>query len=108
MPTLSVNLVDLTTTLKRPATVETVNAAYGEAATRLGPEILAFAHPGAVSSDFIGRSESIIMDPDLTRVLGDRFVKVCGWHDNETGYAARLAELVVRVASPGSSTPARR
>lgn len=98
VPTLSVNLVDLTATLKRPATVEAVNAAYREAATRLGPDILAFAHPGAISSDFIGRPESIIMDLDLTRVLGDRFVKVCGWHDNETGYAARLAELVVKVA----------
>ncbi len=108
VPTLSVNLVDVTATLKRPATVEAVNAAFQEAAVKLPTGILALAHAGAVSSDFIGRDESVVMDLDLTRVLGDRFVKVCGWHDNETGYAARLAELVLRVASPGSSTPSRR
>ncbi|HTL98146.1 MAG TPA: glyceraldehyde 3-phosphate dehydrogenase NAD-binding domain-containing protein [Holophagaceae bacterium] len=98
VPTLSVNLVDLTATLKRPATPETVNEAFRAAARGLMRGFLALAHPGAVSSDFTGRDESVLMDLDLTRVLGDRFVKVFGWHDNETGYAARLAELVVRVA----------
>jgi glyceraldehyde-3-phosphate dehydrogenase/erythrose-4-phosphate dehydrogenase len=38
------------------------------------------------------------MDLDLTMTLGPRFVKVFGWHDNETGYAARLCELVVDLA----------
>ena len=108
VPTLSVNLVDITAMLARPATVEAVNAAYREAMTRLPAGIMALAHAGAVSRDFTGRPESILMDLDLTRVLGDRFVKVCGWHDNETGYAARLEDLVRRVASPGSSTPSRR
>lgn len=108
VPTLSVNLVDVTATLNRPVTVEAVNAAFRDAATNLPSGILALAHAGAVSSDFIGRDESVVMDLDLTRVLGDRFVKVCGWHDNETGYAARLAELIVRVANPESSTPSRR
>ncbi len=108
VPTLSVNLVDITATLAGPATVEAVNAAYREAASHLPLGIMALAHPGAVSSDFIGCEESIVMDLDLTRVLGDRFVKVCGWHDNETGYAARLAELVTRVTSPESSTPSPR
>lgn len=105
VPTLSVNLVDVTATLKRPASVEAVNAAFQEAATKLPSGILALAHAGAVSSDFIGRAESVVMDLDLTRVLGDRFVKVFGWHDNETGYAARLAELVARIANPESSKP---
>ena len=98
VPTLSVNLVDVTATLKRPATVEAVNAAFLAAAEGPMQGLLALAHPGAVSSDFTGRAESVVMDLDLTRLLGDRFVKVVGWHDNETGYAARLAELVVQVA----------
>jgi glyceraldehyde-3-phosphate dehydrogenase/erythrose-4-phosphate dehydrogenase len=34
------------------------------------------------------------MDLRLTRVVGGRLVKVFGWHDNETAYAARLCELV--------------
>jgi glyceraldehyde 3-phosphate dehydrogenase len=98
VPTLSVNLVDITGTLKRPATAEAVNEAFRAAAAGPLRSVMGLAHPGAVSSDFIGRDESVVMDLDLTRVLGDRFVKVFGWHDNETGYAARLAELVKRVA----------
>ncbi|MBS1766044.1 MAG: type I glyceraldehyde-3-phosphate dehydrogenase [Acidobacteria bacterium] len=108
VPTLSVNLVDLTATLKRPADLNAINAAYREAAGGSMNGIMALAHPGAVSSDFIGRDESIVMDLDLTRVLGDRFVKVFGWHDNETGYAARLAELVKRLANPGIAMLSRR
>jgi glyceraldehyde-3-phosphate dehydrogenase/erythrose-4-phosphate dehydrogenase len=38
------------------------------------------------------------MDLDLTMALGTRFVKVFGWHDNETAYAARLCELVENLA----------
>lgn len=97
VPTLSVNLVDITATLKRPATVETLDSAFRDAVAGPLENIMALAHAGAVSSDFTGREESVIMDLDLTRVLGDRFVKIFGWHDNETGYAARLAELVKRV-----------
>lgn len=103
VPTLSVNLVDITATLKRPATAEALNAAFCDAAKGPFAGFMGLAHEGAVSSDFIGRDESVVMDLDLTRVLGERFVKVFGWHDNETGYAARLAELVKQVASAQSA-----
>jgi len=51
-----------------------------------------------VSCDFTGREESVVMDLELTQVLGGRFLKVFGWHDNEIAYAARLVELVRFVA----------
>ena len=108
VPTLSVNLVDITATLKRPADAAAVNGAFRAASEGPMRGLMALAAPGAVSTDFTGRDESVVMDLDLTRALGSRFVKVFGWHDNETGYAARLAELVARVASPGNSTPAHR
>lgn len=99
VPTLSVNLVDVTALLDRPVTAESLNAAYREAAAGPLKGLLGLAHDHAVSCDFTGRTESVLMDLDLTRVLGDRFVKVVGWHDNETGYAARLEDLVLRIAS---------
>ena len=95
VPTLSVNLVDVTATLKHPTTREALEGAFREAAAGRFQGILGLAHDYAVSSDFTGRTESVLMDLDLTRVLGDRFVKVFGWHDNETGYAARLEDLVL-------------
>lgn len=98
VPTLSVNLVDLTATVRQSVSVEDVNRAYREAATGELKGILALAEAPLVSCDFTGREESVVMDLELTRVLGGRFLKVFGWHDNEIAYAARLVELVRHMA----------
>ncbi len=108
VPTLSVNLVDITATVKRDVDAASLNQAFLHAAA--SPRwrgILAIAEPDCVSRDFTGRTESVVMDLQLTRVLGGRFVKVCGWHDNETAYAERLMELVMSI-SPRNSRPAHR
>ncbi len=99
VPTLSVNLVDITATLKRDLTVESVNRAFLNAAkTHRWRGFLDISEPDCVSLDFSGRTESVVMDLGLTHVLGNRFVKVFGWHDNETGYAERLMELVLHIS----------
>jgi glyceraldehyde 3-phosphate dehydrogenase len=100
VPLLSVNLVDLTATLHRDADGESLNEVFRQAAaSERWRGLLGLAHDGAVSTDFTGRRESVLMDLDLTRCLGSRFVKVFGWHDNEIGYAARLEELLGRLAT---------
>ena len=99
VPTLSVNLVDLTATVKTDVTAESVNHAFRVAAEGELKGILGIAEAPLVSCDFTGREESVVMDLDLTRVLGGRFLKVFGWHDNEIAYAARLVELVRYVAT---------
>jgi glyceraldehyde 3-phosphate dehydrogenase len=94
VPCMCVNLVDLTAVLARDADPDAINQAFAEAADgRLGG-IIGVAGEELVSHDFIGREESVVMDLRLTRVVGGRLVKVFGWHDNETAYAARLCELV--------------
>jgi glyceraldehyde-3-phosphate dehydrogenase type I len=98
VPTLNVNLVDLVATLRRDADPASLRAAF--AAAVLGPwqGIVALAEPHTVSCDIRGRTESVVMDLELTKLLGPRFVKILGWHDNEVAYAARLCELVVDLA----------
>lgn len=98
VPTLSVNLVDVVATLRRDADLASLRAAYESAAAGSWRDLIGIAPPFAVSTDITGRAESVLMDLDLTMALGPRFVKVFGWHDNETGYAARLCELVVGLA----------
>ena len=98
VPLLSVNLVDLVATLHRDADGASLRAAYEAAANGPWRGIVALADPHTVSCDITGRPESVVMDLDLTMTLGKRFVKVFGWHDNETAYAARLCELVVDLA----------
>lgn len=94
VPTLSVNLVDLTATVNQDVSVKTVNEAFRAAACGELKGILGIAEAPLVSCDFTGREESVVMDLELTRVLGGRFLKVFGWHDNEIAYAARLVELI--------------
>ncbi len=98
VPTLNVNLVDVTAVLGRDAGPAALREAYLSAASGPWRGIVGIAESDLVSTDFTGRSESVVMDLDLTRMVGSRFVKVLGWHDNETGYAARLCELVLDLA----------
>jgi glyceraldehyde 3-phosphate dehydrogenase len=98
VPTLNVNLVDVVATLRRDADVAGLRRAFLDAAGGPWKGLVGIAEPHAVSSDFTGRAESVVMDLDLTMALGPRFVKVFGWHDNETGYAARLCDLVIDLA----------
>jgi glyceraldehyde 3-phosphate dehydrogenase len=98
VPSLSVNLVDLVATLRQDADIASLRAAFEVAAQGTWQGIVALADPHTVSCDITGRTESVVMDLDLTMALGSRFVKVFGWHDNEVGYAARLCELVVDLA----------
>ncbi len=98
VPTLNVNLVDLVATVRRNVAAEGIRAAFQTAAEGPWKGLVGVAEPHAVSCDFTGRSESVVMDLDLTLTLGPRFVKVFGWHDNETGYAARLCDLVIDLA----------
>jgi len=98
VPTLSVNLVDLVAILGRDANVAAVREAFSTAAAGPWKGLVALADPHTVSTDITGRPESVVMDLDLTRMLGPRFLKIFGWHDNETAYAARLCDLVVDLA----------
>jgi len=98
VPTLSVNLVDLTATLRRDADETALRRVFTEAASGPWRGLVGLAEPHTVSCDITGREESVLMDLELTLTLGPRFVKVFGWHDNETAYAARLCELVTDLA----------
>ena len=44
------------------------------------------------------RSESIIVDSELTLVMGGNMVKVIAWYDNEWGYSQRVVDLAEIVA----------
>lgn len=97
VPTLSVNLVELSAVMRQPVSVSELHAAFTEAEAGWLRGILACTDEELVSCDFTGRRESVVLDRGLTRSTG-RLVKVCGWHDNEVGYAERLVELICRVA----------
>jgi glyceraldehyde 3-phosphate dehydrogenase len=75
--------------------VDTINSAFKEAASdKRYKGVLEFSDEPLVSEDIVGNPHSCIFDSKLTLMLGNRFVKVVGWYDNEWGYSNRCVELM--------------
>ena len=98
VPVLNGSLTDFTCSLKKPATVTEINAAFKLAADSEMKHILEYTEDPIVSTDILGNTHSCIFDAQLTSVVGG-LVKVVGWYDNEMGYSSRLADLVEKIAS---------
>jgi glyceraldehyde 3-phosphate dehydrogenase len=98
VPTLTVSVVDFVATLSRPASVAALNDAFKEAAAGSLQGILGYTDEPLVSSDFRGDSRSSIIDGQSTMAVGDNFVKVVAWYDNEWGYSCRVSDLASFVA----------
>jgi glyceraldehyde 3-phosphate dehydrogenase len=98
VPVPTGSITDFTANLKKPATVEEINAAFKAAAAKGALKgILKYTEDPIVSSDIVGDPHSSIFDADMTMSMG-KLVKVCSWYDNEWGYSNRLVDLVRHVA----------
>jgi glyceraldehyde 3-phosphate dehydrogenase len=97
VPVPTGSITDFVANLKKPASVEEINAAF-KAAAASGPlkGILEYTDAPIVSSDIVTNSHSCIFDSDLTMSMGS-LVKVLGWYDNEWGYSNRLVDLTLHV-----------
>ena len=98
VPTSNVSLVDLTVTTEKDTDVKSVNAAMKAAADGALKGILEYSEAPLVSVDLNGNPHSSILDAPLTKVVGNRMVKVFSWYDNEWGYSNRLADIAAFVA----------
>lgn len=98
VPTPTVSVVDVVLELKKPATVEEVNAALKKASENEMKGILGFSDEELVSIDYQGDPRSSIVDSKLTMKMGDNMVKIVSWYDNEWGYSCRVVDLAKMVA----------
>jgi glyceraldehyde 3-phosphate dehydrogenase len=95
VPTPDGSLVDFTANLTKPMTVQTVNDAFKVAATQgslVG--VLEYSDEPLVTKDIVGNPHSCVFDSELTLTLGDKFIKVVGWYDNEWGYSNRCVQMI--------------
>jgi glyceraldehyde 3-phosphate dehydrogenase len=96
VPVPTGSLTDFTANLKKPATVEEINAAYLAASKKALKGVLRYSDEPLVSSDIVTDPHSCIFDSGLTMSMGT-LVKVAGWYDNEWGYSSRLVDLTLYV-----------
>jgi glyceraldehyde 3-phosphate dehydrogenase len=94
VPTINVSVVDLVAELEKPATVESVNNAFREAAAGKLRGIVEACEEELVSTDFNGNPHSSIIDLPSTALIEGNLIKVLAWYDNEWGYSSRLRDLV--------------
>ena len=95
VPTPVVSLSDVTMLLKQSTTKEAINDVLTKAShDPYYQGIVAVSDEPLVSSDYIGNSNSGIVDLELTNIVGGNLAKVVVWYDNEWGYSNRLVELV--------------
>ena len=95
VPTINVSLVDLTFTARRDTSVEEINGAVKQAAQGPLQGVLAYNDAPLVSIDFNHDPHSSIFEATLTKVTGDRLVKVCSWYDNEWGFSNRMLDVAI-------------
>ena len=93
VPTPNVSLVDLTVKLKKKATVDEVHAAMKAAAEGKMKGIHQYDTELTVSIDYNDNPHSSIFDSTQTQIIGDDFLKVFAWYDNEWGYSSRVVDM---------------
>ena len=96
VPTPNVSVVDLVAELKDKVTKDDIIAAFDEAAEK-NPYLKVNKDP-LVSIDFNGNRASSTFEAGCVYAI-DNLVKVMSWYDNETGYSARLGDLIKFMAS---------
>jgi glyceraldehyde 3-phosphate dehydrogenase len=99
VPTPNVSVIDLVVELERDVTEEAVRASLSKAAQNEMAGILMYTELPLVSSDFNGNPHSAIVDGTLTKVIGQRMVKVIAWYDNEWAYSTRIRDLILYIAT---------
>jgi len=101
VPVANVSVVDLTCVLKKGATVEELNNAFKAAAAGKMKGILDYTSDDVVSVDFNHSTPSSTVDSKMTKVLGENFIKVIAWYDNEWAYSCRVIDLAQLLVEKG-------
>ncbi len=98
VPVPNVSLVDLTFQASRPTTVEEINQAVIEAASKAPLQgILGINEKLLVSSDFNHNALSSVFDVTGTQVIDGTFCRVVSWYDNEWGFSNRMSDTAVAI-----------
>ncbi len=93
VPTPNVSCIDLTVTLNKAAGIDAVNNALKEAAqTPMMKGVLGYSDEPLVSTDYVGNPHSSIVDGQSTMAVGEGFIKILSWYDNEWGFSNRLID----------------
>ena len=94
VPTCNVSIIDFSfRTTKETSYNEIIDKIKEESNNKM-KGILSYNDEELVSSDYIGNSNSSIVDVSLGKEIGKNFFKIVAWYDNEWGYSYRVVDLL--------------
>ena len=93
VPVPNGSLTDITFNVKKETSILEINEAFKAVSKNELKSVLFYCEDPIVSVDINNSCHSCTFDSQMTSVIG-KMVKVIGWYDNETGYSARLINLM--------------
>ena len=94
VPVPNGSCVDLTTELEHMPSVDEANNAIKKYSDSSMKGIVGYTSDPIVSSDVIGREETMIYDEKATMITKDSLLKTLCWYDNGWGFASRILDVV--------------
>jgi glyceraldehyde 3-phosphate dehydrogenase len=101
VPVADCSFVELVAQLATKVHREQVNKTFLHYAESSLKNYLEYCTDPIVSSDVNNSMFSAIFDSLSTKIIGDDFIQIIAWYDNETGYAARIIDLIQYISSHG-------
>lgn len=98
IPASDVSVVDLTAKLKTPTNYDAICAAVKDAAEHEMAGVIEYNTDELVSSDLRGNYNPCIFDEKAGIMMGEDFVKLVAWYDNEWGYSNKIIDLILYMA----------
>ncbi len=93
VPTINVSIVDLCFNTEKKSSIDEINRIIKQASESNLKNILGYNSNPLVSIDFNHSPFSSIYDESLTRMMDDKFFKICSWYDNEWGFSNRMLDV---------------
>ena len=97
VPTPNVSFVDLCFLGKKSISVNEINRHAKQQADNMAG-VLAYCDEPLVSIDYNHHPASCIFDGTQTQIVGDDFIRVGGWYDNEWGFSLRMIDNLKVIA----------
>jgi len=101
VPTINVTAIDLSVSVRDAVTAREVNDLLQSASEGAFSGIVDYTELPLVSIDFNHDPHSAIVDGTQTRVSGKHLIKTLVWCDNEWGFANRMIDTTLAMATRG-------
>jgi len=94
VPVPNGSCVDLTTELLKVPNAQELNDVFKEESENNFKNLIGYTEDPIVSSDVIGREETMVFDAKATMLTSDELLKTLCWYDNGWGFSKRILDTI--------------